>query len=166
MTGFVPFQAHTVLPAAELNDALAAVDADALAAAAGVAAAEADAAKAETDAAAALASVSTAVSTATAALAAAQAAAAAGGSVKTVNGIGPDGSGNVVIVTGGSGSLTRPAFSLFTDVINYGGAPTWTDDGTAFVCSGPTFNSASAASRMKPDIPCFPTSAKMRSING
>ncbi len=148
---FVPFQPHTVLPAASLNAALTAVDADALAAGTAAAAAATEAGTAETTATAAEAE-------AAAALAAAQA--AGGGTVKTVNGVGPDSSGNVTVATSSGPTLSRPAFSLFTDNLAYGGAPAWSDDGTAFVCSGPTYNSSSSAApvyRGKP-VPAYGSS--------
>ncbi len=134
MTGFPAFQAHTVLPAASLNAALQDVDNDALAAGTSAAAAATEAGTAETAATAAETEAAAALAAATA---------AGGGTVKSVNGVLPDSSGNVTVATSSSPTLTRPAFSLFTDVIGFGGSPTWTDDGTAFVCSGQTVNSSS-----------------------
>lgn len=133
---FTPFQAHAILPAAGLNAALTAVDADALAAGNAASAAATESATAETTATAAETEAAAALAAATA---------AGGGTVKSVNGALPDGSGNVTIVVSSGPVLSRPAFSLFTDVIGFGGSPTWSDDGTAFVCEGTSYNSSSSA---------------------
>ena len=129
MTGFAAFAPHTILPAAGLNAALQDVDNDAIAAGTAAAAAASEAATAATQAASALSAAQ----------------AAGGGTVKSVNGMTPDSSGNVVVATSSAPVLTRPAFSSLTDAITFGGAPTWSDDGSAFVCLGPTYNSSSTA---------------------
>ncbi len=155
---FVPFQPHTVLPAAGLNAALTSVDADALAAGTAAAAAATEAATAETAATAA-------ATEAAAALAAAQA--AGGGTVRSVNGIGPDGSGNVVIATSSGPTLTRPSFALFTDSIQPAG-PGWSDDGASYAIStapSVTYGSAAAfvAYAGKP-VPAYDPGTNTRTI--